>query len=263
MEARRFVLAAAVAVTVAFGAAPAWAQHEGEHAAPPGAAAGQLTEHHGEHLAGPGLTEGHEGLHATEHGTAHGAHGAHEPEPINWTQFGGTRTVHGEVKPVPPPFIATLINFVVLAAILFWAVTRKINPALADRRAVIEAEIGEAQRLRAEAEAMHREYTERLAKMESEFAALREEFVKAGEAEYARIIAEANARAERMQREGELTIQQEIRQLRSDLLREAVEAATASAEHAVRTNINSGDQGRLAEDYLANLEKDAVKGAQA
>jgi F-type H+-transporting ATPase subunit b len=235
---KRFGVSAVVALALALGAPLAMAQHG----------------------APPSSEEGHAATH--EHTDEHG--GAHGPGAINWTEFGGTRTDgHGETQPNPPPFVASLFNFLLLLGILFWAVTRKVNPALSDRRTAIQAEMDEAKRLRTEAEEMHREYSERLGRMESEFAALRAEFIQAGETESARIIAEAKTRAERMQRDGELTIQQEIRQLRSDLLREAVEAASSSAEQTVRSSINAGDQGRLADDYLAHLEKDAMKGARA
>lgn len=221
------------------------------------------------HAAQHGERPSHEVSVVAEHGaqdeTHQDTHGeAHHPEAINWVQFGGTRTdEHGAVKPNPPPFIATVINFLIMVGIVYWAIRRKVNPALADRRAAIEAEINEAKRLQAEAEALHKEYTERLAKMEAELAALREEFIKAGQAEYDRIIAEARARAERMQREGESMIQQEVQQLRSDLMREAVEAAIASAEQTIKTAMDTSDHHRLADEFVARLEERTTRGALA
>jgi F-type H+-transporting ATPase subunit b len=142
-------------------------------------------------------------------------------------------------------------------------VRKTINPALADRRAAVESELNEAQRLRAAAEAVHREYTERLGKLDEEIAAMRREFKESGERERARIEAEATEKAERMRREGDFAIQQELKQLRADLLREAVEAAAESAEKAVRGATTPADQTRLADEYVANLEKRGVAGASA
>jgi F-type H+-transporting ATPase subunit b len=210
--------------------------------------------HEGEHHEGEGENGNDE----------HGEAAVHHPEPVNWTEFGGTRIdehTH-ETKPNPPPFLAIAINFTLLAILLFMAVRRVINPALADRRTAVEQELNEAQRMRTEAEAMYKEYSERIAKMDDEFKTLREEFVRAGKAEFERVINEANARAERMQHEGEAVIAQEVRQLREDLLHEAVEAAVVSAEIAVRDQINAGDQARLADDYVAKLES-TPKGAAA
>lgn len=250
---------------LAFAAAPALAQdhgggHEGQHQSEQNA--GELQGHAAGNEGGGEHHTAGERAEAGEHGGTHG-HADHAPEPINWTQFGGTRATAEGPKPNPPPFIASLLNFAILATILFVIVRRAVNPALASRRAAIEADINEAQRLRAEAEAMHREYSDRIAKMDDEFAQLRAEMVKAGEAEFARIVAEAGNRAEQMKREAEQTIAVELRALRTELLRETVEAAVASAEQAVRTGVSAQDQSRLADDYVANLEKTATTGARA
>lgn len=226
MKLRRFASGIALVGALAFTVAPiaALAQAEG-------------SAHAGEH-------EGAEGEHAE-------GHHDHNPAPINWLEF-GHRDPEGRPQ---PPLIASIINFTLLLGILVFAVRRAINPALADRRSAIEAEIGEAQRLRAEAEALHREYSDRIASMEDEFAAMRVEFQRAGEVEYKRIIEDANQRAQRMREEGEFAIQQEMKQLRDDLLRQAVDSAAASAEKAVRAQISPQDQGKLADEYLASLEK--------
>lgn len=237
-----------VGAALGFAAAPALAQdHGGEHG---GEAAG---EHGGggEHVGAGERAE------AGEHGGTN-EHAEHAPEPINWTQFGGTRATAEGARPNPPPFAASLFNFAILAVILYMIVRRAVNPALASRRASIEADINEAQRLRAEAEAMHREYSERIAKMDDEFKKLREEMVEAGRAEQARILADAEARAEQMKREAQQTMEVEMRALRTELLQETVEAAVASAEQAIRSGVSAGDQTRLADEYVANLEKTAA-----
>jgi F-type H+-transporting ATPase subunit b len=205
--------------------------------------------HAGEHRSAGEHEATHEGgEHAAE--AEHGGEHEHHLDPVNVADFNHNDS-HGRKQ---PPFVASLINFAILLVILFFATRRAINPALADRRAAIEAEIGEAQRLRAEAEAMHREYAERLEKTAYGMATMRAEFQKAGEAEYKRIIDDANARAERTRKEGEFAIQQEMKQLRDDLMRQAVLAAAESAEKAVRTQISPQDQSRLADAYLANLD---------
>jgi F-type H+-transporting ATPase subunit b len=220
-------------------------------------------------FAAPALGQEHgtttEHTQQAEHGEQgeHGEHGAsahHEPDSINWTSFGGTHADHSGVqKPNPPPFIATLINFGLLAAILLFAVKRSINPSLASRRAALEAEIAEAQRLRAEAEAMHREYSDRLEQADTEFAQLRSDMVKAGEADAQRIVDEARVRAERMQTEGQALIEQEIRSLRTELKRDAVEAAMKSAEASVKQAVNAQDQARLADAFLDGFEKSSTQ----
>jgi F-type H+-transporting ATPase subunit b len=237
MKIRRITFGILVASALAFGAVPAtsFAQETNEGTAHAG------EQPAGEHAAEAGGEEHAGGEHGHEHG----------PGPINYLNFGQ----HDAEGRSQPPLIANIINFAILLLILIWAVRRVMNPALNDRRVAIESEIGEAQRLRAEAEAIHREYTERLENMEQELAQMRTEFQRAGEAEYKRIIDEANQRAERMRTEGEFAIQQEMKQLRDDLLRQAVATATTSAEKTIRGQISPQDQTRLADEYVANLEK--------
>jgi len=143
------------------------------------------------------------------------------------------------------------------------AVTRSINPSLLARRASVESEIAEAKRLHDEAQAMHSEMTSKLGSLDAEIATLKAQFTAAGEAERDRIVAEAKARVERMRADGTATIEQELKNLREDLRREAIIAATAAAEATVRSSIGADDQRRLADEYLAGLEAAGTEGARA
>ncbi|MBT8467388.1 MAG: hypothetical protein KJN97_01460 [Deltaproteobacteria bacterium] len=62
---------------------------------------------------------------------------------------------HGELSFVSlmksPDFRGTLVNFGALILLIAWVIHKKGNPALAERRAEVEQELAEAQRLRAEA----------------------------------------------------------------------------------------------------------------
>lgn len=205
---------------------------------------------------------------AQEHGEGgHEAGGFHMPDGINWTTVGGTVThnEHGRevTTPRPPPFVGPIINFGILLVLGYMAVTRSINPSLQARRAAMESEIAEAKRLHAEAQTMHDEVSTKLNALDAEIDTLKAQFVKAGEAERDRIIAEAHSRAERMRAEGSAAIETELKALREDIRREAVIAAAAAAEATVRSSIGADDQRRLADEYLAGLESAGKEGAQA
>lgn len=206
---------------------------------------------------------------AQEHGggAAHEG-GFHMPDAINWTGVGGEvvhTDEHGrEVRsPRPPPFVGPIVNFAILLVLGYMAVTRSINPSLMARRASVESEIAEAKRLHDEAQAMHAEVTSKLGSLDAEIATLKAQFTAAGEAERDRIVAEARARVERMRADGTATIEQEMKNLREDLRREAIIAATAAAEATVRSSIGADDQRRLADEYLAGLEASGTEGARA
>ncbi|MBI5515886.1 MAG: hypothetical protein HY909_19045 [Deltaproteobacteria bacterium] len=202
--------------------------------------------------------------HPAQHGQGeHGAGGVHEnfhsPGPMNWTSLRGEEVVthHGteEVRrPGPPPFVAPIINFLILATILYMAIKRSVNPALAERRAAVETELAETRRLLASAEASLKECKAREARLGEERKELAAELRRAGEQERDRLVAEARARAERMRAEGAAAAEQELKNLREGLRQEAVLLAAAAAEEAVRKHLTAEDQRRLADGYMQDLE---------
>jgi F-type H+-transporting ATPase subunit b len=166
-----------------------------------------------------------------------------QPAPINWTEFGKEN----------PPYIAMLINFGILVAAYYLLGKKPVAAALQGRRDTIAKEIDEAQRMRREAEVRAKTYQAKLEKLEEEMAMARTALVQAGEAERDRIVTEAEAKAERMRKDAEFLVEQELKQIRHDLLRDTVDAAVTAAEELLRKRVTQADHERLAEDYLADL----------
>ena len=177
-----------------------------------------------------------------ERESGHEVHGGHEP-----------LTFHSLIT--SREFQGTLVNFVALLLLFAWVIRKKGNPALAERRKEVEAELAEAQRLRAEAEARHREAAMRLEKLDQEMVRLRSEMIKAGEAERDRIVAQAEEKAARMRKDTSFLIDQQIKQLRKDLTREAANAAVIAAQELLERTTTDADQERLAESYLERLDE--------
>jgi F0F1-type ATP synthase membrane subunit b/b' len=165
------------------------------------------------------------------------------PQPINWFEFGKEE----------PPFIAMIVNFGILAAGYYLLGRKPIAAALQNRRDSIAREIEEAQRIKSEAEARAKVYQAKLESLEADVRAAREALLRAGEAERDRIVAEAEAKAERIRNDAEFIAMQELKQIRLDLWREALEAATLAAEELLKKRVSYEDQERLAEDYLVEL----------
>lgn len=211
----------------------------------------------GEHGEGPAQNH-------AEHGLTEGFHAPEAPFNMANPSPAPVVTAHGEIKG-PPPFIGPLINFAILVVLGYMAVKRQVNPALTARRAAIETEIAEAKQLHDAAKALHAEYTDRLENLKGEIATLKADFVKQGEAERDRIIAEAQTRAEKMRAEGTMVIEQEMRALREELRRDAVTAAVTAAETAVRKNVTPADQSRLVDEFVQSIEREAqgARGANA
>jgi F-type H+-transporting ATPase subunit b len=146
-----------------------------------------------------------------------------------------------------------VLNFVVLMGIYYKFGKGPISEGLKNRRATIAREIEDAQRMRKEAEARAEKYQEKLSHLETELKETRETLKAAGEAERDRLIREAEEKAIRMERDAKFLMEQELKQLRTELTREAVETAVTAAEELLKKRITGADQERLAEDYLSQL----------
>ncbi len=230
----------ALALTLLAPVAAASAQQPGQQT--PQDQANHEAHGEGEHAAEePGVHEG-EGE-ATEHG-AHGE--VHLSDVWASTEFWGS-----------------VVNFVLLLVIVVLLARRPMSNFLVGRRKGIEEGLVEARRLKEAAEKKYQEYTERLEKLDREIASIRKEMIAAGEAERDRIVSEAEAKAARMRRDAEFLIEQQMKQLRVDLTREAVEAAVGTAEQVLREKVGAGDQQRLAQQYLERLAKQGDQEAKA
>lgn len=193
---------------------------DGEHAA----------AEHGEHGAAEHGEHGEEG-----HGA--GAHGEGHDASINMLELSGS-----------------FVNFGIWLALLVLMLRKPLSEFLRNRRASVVEGMEEAKRVKEEAEAKHREYSERIENLDAELERLRDEMRRAGQEERERIVAAANDKAAKMREEARFLVDQQMKQLRVDLTREAVEAAVATAEALLTKQTSAADQERLANDYLATLK---------
>ncbi|MGB5810403.1 MAG: ATP synthase F0 subunit B [Polyangiales bacterium] len=173
---------------------------------------------------------------AEDHAPAHGGQ-LHLSDLANWEMLGA------------------FFNFGVLMLILGWVIKTKGNPALAARRADVEKELAEAQRLRSEAEARQAEIAARLARLDDEMAQIRSDMIKAGEVERDRIVSQAEEKAARLRKDVSFRIDQQMKQLRIELTTEAASAAVSAAQAILEERTTDADQDELAEAYLARLDE--------
>ena len=152
-------------------------------------------------------------------------------------------------------FQGTVINFLVLVGLIAWVIRKKGNPALAARRAEVEKELAEAQRLRAEAEKRHLETATRLERLDQEMFQIRGDMIKAGEAERDRIVAQAEEKAARIRKDTSFLIEQQMKQLRKELMQQAASAAVIAAQELLQERTTDADQDQLAEAYLNRLDE--------
>jgi F-type H+-transporting ATPase subunit b len=164
---------------------------------------------------------------------------------------------HGEHGFDTTALIASFVNFAILIALFTYLFRDKVKSFLTERRAEVEQQLQEAARLKAEAEVKHKEYSERLAKLDQELGQIKADMIAAGKAERDRIVAEAEHKAARLRREAEFIVEQHVKQLRADLSHEAASEAIAAAEQLLLRATTTYDQQRLAQDYLKSLSETA------
>ena len=160
---------------------------------------------------------------------------------------------HGEREWDQTGLIASFVNFFVLVAVFVHLFRKKVGTFLKERKASVEQALTEAARMKADAEAKHKEYSTRLAQLDQELGQIKRDMIAAGIKERDRIVAEAEHKASRMRREAEFIVEQHVKQLRSDLTRETVEAAIQSAEALLLNTTTSYDHQRIAQDFLKAL----------
>lgn len=248
----------------------------------------------GQQPGGPGqLPPGHPPIPAAGgQGEAHGGgaegghcpgHGPYDPPPhINWYQ--GLLGVNNEKSQSPafldrllwryhnpknecdtknqdPPLLGSVINFGVLVFILFRFGKKPVMEGLAKRKKDITHEIDSANELKLDAEKRLKTYEKQMSRIEERRQELVEEFRVQWEIEKKRILEEAHEKSERLRKDARFRVDQELKQAQADLLKEAIDGSVGAAEDLLKKRVQSTDQERLADEYLAAVGA-SLQGAQ-
>jgi F-type H+-transporting ATPase subunit b len=163
----------------------------------------------------------------------------------------------------PPPYLASLLNFAVLALVLYRFARKPIAEALLQRRKAIMGEIDDATHLKEDAEQRLQKYEDWMDNIQDKLTEVRAEFAAQAEAEKKHILAEVEERRLRLRRDADFRIEQERKAMREELLHEAVVAATAAAEALILQQLTSADQDRMAKDFLGSVGTALQPGAQS
>lgn len=167
---------------------------------------------------------------------------------------GGEGAHHVDTAKQMKDFGWRVLDFAVLFAIAFWAIKKaNVKGSLADRQAAIDKALKDAAAAKAAADAKYTEYSDKLAAANKEvdeiYAAIKSE----GEAEKARIIAEAKAAAVKIREQAEQAANQVVFKARTELRAEAARLAVELAKQNIKENIVKSDQDRLVGEYLSKV----------
>jgi len=133
-------------------------------------------------------------------------------------------------------WLCVLSNFIVIAAVIFWASRKYLPGMFSARTAAIQKAMQEAQKASEEARRRLAEIESRLMKLDVEIGMMRDAAEKDGAAEEARIQAAAQADARKMVESAQLEIAAAAKAARRDLTAYAADLAVALAQKQIRVD---------------------------
>ena len=146
-----------------------------------------------------------------------------------------------------------VINFVVLAGLLFFVLRKPVAAALGSRIEGIKAQLADLEAQKEEAEKKLAVYNEKLSRLEKEAEKIVSDYIQQGNEAKARIIREAEAAAEKLQSLARRNIEHEFERAKQQLQQEVLEKSLVKAEQIIIGNITAKDQDRLVDEYLAKV----------
>lgn len=149
-----------------------------------------------------------------------------------------------------PDFFYRLLNFAILVGVLYFVLRKPLRQFFAKRSEGIANTLSELETKKKEAEKTYEEYNQKLAQLDSERERILKEYTEQGEAEKAKIIANAEKAANEIRKQAELAIQQEVNAAKAALQREIVDLSVSAAETLLKEKIATEDHKKLVDDFM-------------
>lgn len=150
-------------------------------------------------------------------------------------------------------FIAQLVNFVVLAVVLYVLLYKRVANLLSERTLRIEQSLSEADQVRQQLANAKRDNDAEIARARQEAAGILAQAQERAKAQEAEIIAQARIEAERVRGEAREQAVQERDQLLREVRGQVAELVTMTASKVLGAELAAGGHDRLIEESLAEL----------
>jgi F-type H+-transporting ATPase subunit b len=150
-------------------------------------------------------------------------------------------------------FAWKLLNFLVMAGVIYWLAAKKVKEFFTGRREGIKTSLAEAVTTREDAEKKFREYAAKLDRATGEIDEITRMIQAQGLTEKERIIGEARKAAEKMREEAKTRMEQEFNKASHQLRIEAVRLSAQMAEGLLRKNIRVEDHEAMVQDYIEKV----------
>ena len=148
----------------------------------------------------------------------------------------------------------TLISFVVVLIVLRKYAFGPIQQMIDTRRAAITADLDSAEKAREEAQAALAEYRQQLAEARKEASRIVEDARRVGEERRAADVAALETETVRLKEQAKAEIAAETRQALAELKQHVAELTMVATEKVVRARLDAGEQKRLIDDALADVD---------
>ena len=145
------------------------------------------------------------------------------------------------------------INFVVLALVIAVIWVKVINKLLDKRSGDIKKAIDDAAAAKDAAEKKAADYKTQLDNLDSRIAEVIETLKREGEAEKERLIKEAGAAAQKFASQAKLAAEQEVKNAKKEMKKEALIMAIKMAEEILKKEVRSEDQKRLVKGCIEGM----------
>jgi F-type H+-transporting ATPase subunit b len=150
-------------------------------------------------------------------------------------------------------FAWKLLNFLVMAGVIYWLAAKKVKEFFTGRQAGIKTSLAEAVTAREDAEKKFRDYAAKLDRATGEIDEITRMIQAQGLTEKERIIAEARKTAKKMQEDTKTRMEQEFHKASHQLRIEAVRLSAQMAEGLLRKNIHVEDHEAMVQDYIEKV----------
>ena len=158
--------------------------------------------------------------------------------------------------------IAQIINFLILVFILKKIFYKPVFQAMEDRQARIMNNLETADRDRAAAEELKREYQEQLAQARTQAQAIVEKATKLADQAKDEILQEARAEHARLLKEAQEEIARERERAVAELRNEVVSLSIAAAGKVIGKNLDSQANAKLVSEFIDKLDDRKLGGLQ-
>jgi len=151
-------------------------------------------------------------------------------------------------------------NFAVLLFILIKFGGGALNKALAARHVQLKKDIEESALARQAAEKRLAEQEQRLVNLAAEVSRLRASIKEEADKEQARLLAVAEEKSARIQDDARFLMEQQVKEAERRFREEVASAAVRIAEEVVKRSVRPDDESRLAQSFVADLERPTAPG---